>query len=334
MRTRTADARLAAHRLVQLLASTGLCVLVASGCASHAQTAPVYRQTTPAGSTEVTVREQFDPARFREDLLLIQPVFTPPSVVTPPSDPGAIDTSSVSVSTLPSGALPSGADVAPTTSAVDITVFRVQVIALSQEDGARRIADELGRRFAIPANVTPQGRLFAVHAGEARTAEDAEELRAQIAALSKGYEGAFLVSDTLRVIDQDIPVAVVAPPTEGDLAVADMSGASTPDAVVVAEAETPLPEPELVLVQGWRVLIGQFMNLADAQDYRRQVMKRLKRDDVDVKFEAPWYKVLAGSFRTSTAAQQFVERCRSLGFRTAALVRGDVYLPREGENNR
>ena len=87
-------------------------------------------------------------------------------------------------------------------------------------------------------------------------------------------------------------------------------------------------------IQGWRVLIDQFMDLdgpRGALQHRRQVMKRLKRDDVDVKFEAPWYKVLAGSFRTSTEAQKFVERCRALGYRTAARVPGEVYLPREEE---
>ena len=97
------------------------------------------------------------------------------------------------------------------------------------------------------------------------------------------------------------------------------------------EVEPPEPE-ELVRVQGWRVLIDQFMNLDAARQHRRRVVKRLKRDDVDVEFEAPWYKVLAGSFRTSTQAQRFVERCRALGYRTAARVPGEIYLPRvEGQ---
>lgn len=333
--------------LAQLLAVGGACVLFTSGCASHAQTAPVYRQSAPAGSTEVAVREEFDPARFRQDLLLIKPVFTPPSVAAPVSQPTAAPSGGDLAAEPPAASSIPGTPGGSTGNSVGVPIFRVQVIALSNSEGANRIADELRRRFDVPAEVLPQGRLFAVRAGEARTSADAESLRAQIAALSRGYEGAFLVTDTLRVTttaadaNLDGPVAVVDPMAESDgppilqPPVSQAPGSQTPDPDTMASdvgGDDPAQVPELVLVQGWRVLIGQFMNLADAQDYRGQVMKRLRRDDVDVKFEAPWYKVLAGGYRTSTAAQQFVERCRSLGFRNAALVRAEVYLSKEESN--
>ncbi|SVC84091.1 uncharacterized protein METZ01_LOCUS336945, partial [marine metagenome] len=213
---------------------------------------------------------------------------------------------------------------------VDVTIYRVQVIALHREEGARNIADELRRRFDVPTEVVPQGELFAVHAGSMASAADARSLQAQIAALSLGYEGAFLVKVRRSFPVEEASDALSNRPAGDHRPEADppIDDQPTPDI-------EPPPEPEeLVRIQGWRVLIDQFMDLdgpRGALQHRRQVMKRLKRDDVDVKFEAPWYKVLAGSFRTSTEAQKFVERCRALGYRTAARVPGEVYLPREEE---
>ena len=315
----------ALYTAIQLLSFTGVATLATTGCASHAQTAPVYRESATAGSTEADVREEFDPARFRQDLLLIQPVFTPPEVVATPAAP---EPETV-------------AQVLPIADSADV-VYRVQVIALSLQSGAQQIAEELQRRFGVPTEVTPQGRLFAVRAGYLNNAADAEKLRSRISALSRGYEGAFLVTDSVHDAaallnpDSDMPIA--------DLATADMgAGAvgvdsppveSLPVASPATETDTPSAEFELFRTQGWRVLIGQFMDLAGAQEYRKQVIKRLKREDVDVIFEAPRFKVLAGSFRTSTEAQQFVERCRSLGFRTASKIPGEVYLPREEDQTR
>ena len=295
-----------------LVACCSVAALSATGCASHAQTAPAYRETAPAGSTEATVREEFDPARFREDLILIQPVFPPPTVNPGPVEPV------IAVNVIDSA------------DSVDVTINRVQVIALRREEGARNIADELRRRFDVPTEVVPQGKLFAVHAGSMASAADARSLQAQIAALSLGYEGAFLVKVRRSFPVEEASDALSNRPAGDHRPEADppIDDQPTPDI-------EPPPEPEeLVRIQGWRVLIDQFMDLdgpRGALQHRRQVMKRLKRDDVDVKFEAPWYKVLAGSFRTSTEAQKFVERCRALGYRTAARVPGEVYLPREEE---
>ena len=300
-----------------------MATLSTTGCASHAQTAPVYRESAPAGSTETTVREEFDPARFRQDLLLIQPVFTPPEVVATPAAPEPEEVT----------------EVLPIVDGVNV-VYRVQVIALSQQSGAQRIAEELQRRFDIPTEVTPQGRLFAVRAGYLDNAADADELRSRISALSRGYEGAFLVTDIARTpallnADSEVPIADRATADMGsDTAAIDSLPVGFLPTELAAPNDAPSVELELFRTQGWRVLIGQFMDLAGAQEYSKQVMNRLKREDVDVIFEAPRFKVLAGSFRTTTEAQQFVERCRSLGFRTASKIPGEVYLPREEEESR
>ena len=328
-----------ARRLVA--ACAGLAAISTAGCASHAQTAPVYREAAPAGSTEVTVREDFDPARFRQDLLLIQPVFTPSSVVsgTPVAEPGPANAlGNAPADTLAAQVADSAAEhrmrvVGAAIDSVDIAVFRVQVIALRREEGARNIADELHRRFEVDADVVPQGRLFSVHAGRLTTSAEANLLRAQIADLSLGYEGAFIVRDTLRtaIASDNEPLEHDRPTSETPPAYVD--SAATQD-VPTRQMQLPKIEPELVLVQGFRVNIVQFNDQNAAQKERIDVIKRLKRDDVDVKFEAPWHKVLAGSFRTSIEAQKFVERCRYIGYRTAQRVPAEVYLPREEGVNR
>jgi cell division septation protein DedD len=311
--------------------------LVAAGCAGQTQTSPVYRDSTPAAvqepETERVVHEEFDPARFREDLLLVQPVFPPPEVASVEveeegQEPVRGEPPAVESPTGPPGAIVDAGSATDTSAVLAPNVMhRVQVIALSQRDRAERIASELQRRFDVPTDVVPLGSLFAVRAGGEPTRDQADALRQRITALSRAYESAYLVTEEVPVIP-DLPV------TQSDvgpdsLAATD-SLAAPPDLPVFEEEPLPEPEPELVLMQGYRVLLGQFLDLTSAQDDRTRVINRLKRDDVEVKFEAPWYKVLAGSFRTASEAQQFAERCRRLGYRTAAPVRGEVYLPKEG----
>ena len=117
------------------------CVSVATlsawgGCASQAQTASVYRETAPAGSTEAAVREEFDPARLREDLLLIQPVFPPPSVVPvlAAPEPSRVETAATSFPVSVGG----GADTGKNYSA------------------GRRGGFRIGRHLEVAANL-PQG---------------------------------------------------------------------------------------------------------------------------------------------------------------------------------
>lgn len=300
---------------------------VATSCSSQAQTAPVYRDSTPTEATTATVREEFDPARHRQDLLLIEPLFPPPEVPSPDPDV-ATDEVSGSDSVVTDTALPAGVDsLAAADIAANLT-YRVQVIALRNETNAHAIADELHRRFAVAADVVPLGELFAVQAGFFADRNEADELRRQIVPLSQGYSGAYIISEEVDIDPDGIDRPVSELPVAGE---PDSSALDPPALEAVTDTTTEQAAPvELVLVQGYRVLLGQFMDLQSAQGDRTRVIKRLKREDVEVIFEAPWYKVLAGSFRTSTEATRFAERCRSLGYRTAAPVRGDVYLPREG----
>ena len=50
---------------------------------------------------------------------------------------------------------------------------------------------------------------------------------------------------------------------------------------------------------------------------------------MDIRFDEPWYKILAGSFRTSAAAQQFADRCRRLGYPSATRIQAEILIPEE-----
>ncbi len=235
-------------------------------------------------------RDDFDPARFREDLILIQPRFTPPELL--PGPPAA-----------------AGPEAAPDSLG---TAWRVQVISLSREEGAREIAAGLGSRLGLAVDVVPHRGLYSVVAGRFADRAGADRLHRELAALGADFSRAFVVADS----------SAAAPDAE----------APPPPAVpeeVEAPAATEEPPPEMVRLQGWRVLIAQHMRLEDARDLRDRAAARLERQDLDIRFEEPWYKILAGSFRTSAAAQQFADRCRRLGYRSATRIQAEILIPEE-----
>ena len=240
----------------------------------------------------VVIEEAFDPARFREDLLLIEPLFQPPEVqlALPP--------------------LPAVAETTP------LLVHRVQVIALSRAEGASQVAQLLSRQLNVPVEVVVQGELHAVQAGLFRDAEQAGLLRGRIALLSDDYGGAFVVTDSLTSAAEDRPGFGVLPAEE------------------VIVSRTPVEETPVQLVRtfGWRVLLGQFRDHGKAVSFQRSAMRRLRREDIDVQFQAPWYKVLVGNFRQETASQRLVERVRA-HYRNATKTRGEVFLPKAEVNH-
>ncbi len=242
----------------------------------------------------VVIEEAFDPATFREDLLLVEPQFPPPQVA-----------SRLTLEPV---------DLADTST---FAVHRVQVIALSRAGGAQQVAQDLSRRLNVPVDVVPQGELHAVQAGLFRDAEQAGLLRGRIALLDEEYAGAYVVTDSVAATTADRPGFDILPEPQVEVST------QTPEGIPV----------ELIRTFGWRVLLGQFRSGEEANEFQRSAKRRLRRDDVDVKFQAPWYKVLAGNFRYETDAQRLVERVR-VHYRNATKTRGEVYLPKEEINNR
>lgn len=268
-------------------AARGLAALLLGGSAlagPHPAAAQAYRD--------------FDPARHREDLLLIQPLFTPSEL------------------------LPARPDSASATPPPDSLggAFRVQVITLSREGRAREIAEDLTRRLGLATDVVARGGLYSVRAGRFPERAGADRLKEALARLSQEYAEAFVVADSTA--------AAPAPPPA-----AEPVEAEPPEAQ--EETEPPgAPEeaqPEVVRLQGWRVLIEQDTELQRARDLQTRIMARLKleRQDVEILFEEPYFKILAGHFRAYAEAQELADRCRRRGYRSATPIKGEIRVPEE-----
>lgn len=296
----------------------GLAVACASQSTSSRRPAP--RPPPEAQPTEL--REQFDPRQHRTDELLIEPTFAPP----PPTS--SADTRNVGPAdadlelTVPNAAheelwppVPDAGPHAdlPSPEGELAIVYRVQVMALSDETTALAVADRLQRDLSAPVQVVEDAGLFAVRAGDSSSPEVAAALKDQIASLAPQYAEAFVMTEGV--------------PAEASTAVAE------PASDVVSSDDESVEEPWLVRTTGWRVLLREFQRLDAATAYKQRVMRRLQRSDgdLDVVFEPPWYKVLMGHFRTEGQAQAAAEQLREMGYRSAVKKRGEVYLPEDGQ---
>lgn len=235
-----------------------------------------------------TIREEFDPRSLDEDLLLIQPTFTRQSLQEVPATPPE----------------PTRTDDAPTADLPVVGyspayVFRLQLVTLSNEAKAIELQSTLTAALEVPVYIVPRDQHYLLQAGQYETHSAATRLKERAAALSSEYADAFVVNAT------------------GETAVP-----TTPIAVGV---EAPV---KLVRAFGWRVLIDQFLSHDEASRLKHRAQKRLRRDDIDVIFKAPWYKVEVGHYRTEAEAQTVAEKIES-HYPNALKVRSQILVPRE-----
>lgn len=287
-----------------------LVVTVSAGCAGTHLVLP----QSPAGGlsislaqrpqTTVIVTEEFDPLPYRDDLLLIQPVFD------------RSDVGGEIMEALPDTAI---AETEPTPTVADgvelAAQYRVQVIALSAEDAAQRVAEDIRESLNVAVTIVRERTLFLVQAGAEEAAQSAAELRDRITALDADYRQAYILAPQVPEDVSDSAVSEFELPDEAD----------EPD----VDAGTFLPDPERVTVFGWRVLIDQFLSHGGAEKLRQKAAKRLDREDISVVFSPPYYKVEVGNFRTETDAQLLVEKIKNRGYRNALKIRAKVYVSDE-----
>jgi hypothetical protein len=225
--------------------------------------------------------EEFDPQSLQEELLLIQPLFPPPEV---PADAAAPDDS----------------------GKASALVYRVQIMALTNEATARSSAADLERVLGVPVYVVAERGYHLVRAGRYASPTEAEALRRRIAAFSPNYADAYVVPRQRR------------PTLEAEAA----NGlGSFADGASAAPTAGP--------VFGWRVLIGQFLRQEEAEKLRQEARERLGRMDIDLSFKPPWYRVEVGICRTESEAQTLVEDLQACGYRNALKVRAQIQRPQE-----
>lgn len=263
------------------------------------------------------LRETFDPNVLREDLLLIQPTFAratlrslwqPPGEALPPApaEPSISDQPSESTN-----AASSDTAMAEVTE-LSTTVYRVQLLALSNESSAQQLRAELEQSLSVAVYAHQRNQLFMLQAGDYPTRAGAESLLRRVTQLGSDYGDAYIVSVQRR----EEPTAS----TPSDLPLA------TSDDAPSAPAERG--SAEMVRTFGWRVLLDQFLSYEEADRLRRKAMARLDRNDIDVTFKAPWYKVEVGHYADEIDAQAAAQGIKSR-YPNALKVRSQILVPKK-----
>ena len=270
-----------------------LVLLGAVSCAGPSNTPNLLAGPVDAAQS---VRETFDVRSLGEDLLLIQPVFQRASLREPTieftNDPTVNPTSEIDAD------LP--------VEYGQVNVFRLQLVTLSNGAVARTRQAELEQTLGTTVHLITRGEHFLLQAGQYETGQEAQKLKSRVAALGPDYADAYVISATIETpLSNSTDTAVEAPRP--------------------AEAEKTT---EMVRTFGWRVLIDQFLAHDEANRLKGRAIKRLRRQDIDVTFKAPWYKVEVGHYRTDPQAQAATEKIEAY-YPNALKVRSQILVPRE-----
>ena len=249
-------------------------LLVALLATAHCASAPRWR--SDSGDAAPTSREEFDPRTLDEDSLLIEPVQgeSPDQTQTPTES-----------------AVPAQ-DRTPVASAA---VYRLQLVALSDEALARQRRAELERALGVRVYLVARNEHSVLQAGQYATRAEAAALKKQVDALGTDYADAYVV---------------------------EVSVSTVPD----SEPTEPALEP--VSTIGWKVQIAQFLQHDEASRLAADAKKRLKREDIHVIFKAPYYKIEVGNYRTEAQAQAAAERIGKY-YPLALKVRSQILIPQE-----
>lgn len=243
-------------------------LLLALFGSAHCASAPRWRSDSDAAAP--ASREEFDPRTLDEDSLLIEPVERADRDPTPAE---------------PAAPAPAPAPAAST------SVYRLQLLALSNEAMARQRRVELERALGVRVYLVPRNEHSVLQAGQYATRAEAAALKEQVGALGPDYADAYVV---------EVPASAL-----------------------------PEVAPEQVNISGWKVLIAQFLSHDEAIGLAEQAKKRLKREDISVNFKAPpYYKIEVGNYRTEAQAQAAVERIGK-HYPNALKVRSQILVPQE-----
>ncbi len=275
------------------------------GCASNP---PPTTLAAPVSAQTQTVRETFDPRILKEDLLLIKPAFAR-STRQPHND--EVITAPILAMAKPDAESEIVAHTTDKASPILSKVYRVQLLALSNEEAARARQSELEYALKVPVYLEQRRRLFMLQAGDFASHAEAEKLKARAATLGPDYDDAYIVSVELQT-----SISVV------DRPLVESEEDATPLPVSADKAEV------LVHVFGWRVLLDQFLLHEEADRLKRQAMTRLNRRDIEVTFKAPWYKVEVGHYQNENDAQRAVEKITPR-YPNALKVRSQVLVPKK-----
>ena len=155
---------------------------------------------------------------------------------------------------------------------------------------ARQRRVELERALGVKVYLVARNEHSVLQAGQYPTRTQAAALKEQVAALGPDYADAYVV---------EVP-----------------AGAGSDSEV--------RPEPTF----GWKVQIAQFLEHDKASRLVADAKKRLQRDDINVIFKEPYYKIEVGNYRTEARAQAAAERIGEF-YPLALKVRSQIFISQE-----
>ena len=278
--------------------------LVLPGCAG----------TQGAARAETSViREDFDPQLLEDDDFLFQP-----SDVAV-SDPGPSQREERSKPSLQVNRPPVKKEEepeAPSSPQVIGPVYRIQVAAVKTREQAEQMRTNAVQWLGMPAYVKYIPPYYKVQVGDLSTKSEASRALKEVE--GKGYSGCFVV----YVRESRPPPA----PSEGQGGI----GESTDSEEGAARPEPPEePTVETVPAQGYRVQIHSVADRDSSQLFFEAARRLLKREDVYLRFEPPFFRIRVGNCRTRDEAEDLVRFLDRAGYNAPFLVRTQILVPKE-----
>ena len=182
-------------------------------------------------------------------------------------------------------------------------LYRVQIAALSDSGAARRRRDEVALAFEEEIRVAVERGLHVVRSPDYSSRQQALDFKDRLRAAGLNAGDAFIL-----VLNSNL------------------SGGSLQRATSARQGD------HAEHLSGWCLLIGQFLTNEEADQLKEKAILRLQRRDVEVVFEAPWYKVEVGFFQQRAEAQESSESLARRGFsNTLKKVRGEFADVNDGE---
>ena len=246
-------------------------------------------------------RETFDPSTLKDDGFLIQPIFSRKQVEFTKFDTNQSIKQYTKISPLQSDTISTRK---ATSSPYDKQkVFRVQLLALSNGKNSLSRYKKLTQQLHEPVYIEKRGNLFLISAGDFENKDGAVSFKDYVIELNEDYSDAFVISAN-KSLARNL----------------EKNNIST---------NKPNNIKQLSIF-GWRVLIDQFLTQEKANTVKNEAEIQLTRNDIDVVFKAPWYKIEVGHYINENAVQTAAEKIQRL-YPNAIKVRSQIIAPESAD---
>ena len=254
---------------------------------------------TKSQVSKSVIRETFDPASLKNDLFVIHPTFSrnENNFSLPDTIHSVISNANPKKEIEQTTKVLIGQN--STKTLISQQLYRVQLLALSNGKNSRKRYQKLTEQLSEPIYIQKRGALFLISAGDFNKKELATDFRDYVIELNEDYSDAFVIS-----VEKPVTDIVENPP--------------------MSESGINNRFKEFSTF-GWRVLLDQFLIPKQANSLKEKAVSLLKRQDVDVIFNAPWYKVEVGHYTNENSVQVAAEKIQSI-FPNAIKVRSQIIL--------